>query len=337
MPSSSSRRAADLACSTCRPASAPRPAGLIVAEERVQLVEVQLSNVVDRLAADGEQQPRRAQTRAPLQSGHVCSTITLSSHASMPRVRLAALAVAAVVALDAARDAVEADLAPFLLVARRPSRRAACDQRPSRARCRRGSHRARASGRSFHGVSSEKPSALRQAVHHAPVPGVRVVAERLAHEAAAADAALRVGHQQLGVRQLVDAEPAAGAAGALGVVEHEVLGPDVAVDEVVRRAAQRAVEALRPARLRRALDDVQPAAARRRRAAPRRRAALIAFSCLPADDDAVDDGVHVRAPRVSSSSVFVRDVDRLAVDDHAAAALLAHLGEARRRAPRRRP
>ena len=38
---------------------------------------------------------------------------------------------------------------------------------------------------------------LRQAVHHPAVPGVRVVLERLAHEAAAADAPLRVGDQQL--------------------------------------------------------------------------------------------------------------------------------------------
>ena len=86
------------------------------------------------------------------------------------------------------------------------------------------------------------------------------------HEAAAEDAALRIGDQQLRMRQLVDAEAAARAAGALGIVEHEVLGLDVAVDEVVRRAAQRRVEPLR-LRLARAFDDLhlqQPVADQQR-------------------------------------------------------------------------
>ena len=54
------------------------------AEERVQLVEVELTDVVDGLRpGDREQQPRRPAAARPLQSGQVCSTITLSSHASI--------------------------------------------------------------------------------------------------------------------------------------------------------------------------------------------------------------------------------------------------------------
>ena len=53
------------------------------AEKRVQLVEVELADVVDGLARDSEEQSRRADPRA-WQSGHVCSTITLSSHSSIP-------------------------------------------------------------------------------------------------------------------------------------------------------------------------------------------------------------------------------------------------------------
>ena len=79
------------------------------AEERVQLVEVELADVVDGLAVDGEQQPRRADARAV-----AVGTGVLDHHLVEPRlhpgVGLAALPVAAVVALDAAGDAAEADL-----------------------------------------------------------------------------------------------------------------------------------------------------------------------------------------------------------------------------------
>ena len=71
------------------------------------------------------------------------------------------------------------------------------------------------------------------------------------------------------MRELVDAEAAAGPAGALGIVEHEVLGLDAAVDEMMRRAAQALVEALGLG-LARALDDLRPASAHRRPAAWRR-------------------------------------------------------------------
>ena len=58
-----------------------------------------------------------ARSRAPLQSGQVCSTITLSSHSSILRVGFAALPIAAVPALDAPGDAVEADLLALVIVA----------------------------------------------------------------------------------------------------------------------------------------------------------------------------------------------------------------------------
>ena len=93
-----------------------------------------------------------------------------------------------------------------------------------------------------------------------------------------------IGDEQLRVRQLVDAEAAAGPAGALRIVEHEVLGPDVAVDEVVRRAAQRLVEPLGLG-LARALDDVdlqQPVADEQRRGDP----GLDRLLVLAADDEA---------------------------------------------------
>ena len=56
------------------------------------------------------------------------------------------------------------------------------------------------------------------------------------------------------MRELVDAQAAARPAGALGVVKHEELRLDPAVNEVVRGAAQAVVEPLR-LRLARPLDD----------------------------------------------------------------------------------
>ena len=69
-----------------------------------------------RLAVDGEQQPRGAHARAVAVGAGV-----LDHHLVEPRlharVGLAALAVAAVVPLDAPRDAAEADLLALPLVA----------------------------------------------------------------------------------------------------------------------------------------------------------------------------------------------------------------------------
>ncbi len=133
------------------------------------------------------------------------------------------------------------------------------------------------------------------------------------------------------MRQLVDAEPSARPAGALGIVEDEIIRTDVAVDEVMRRAAQSLVET-RSVRLGRPLglplppiNDVhleQPVADEQRR----RDAGLDGFLVLATDDEAVDDGVHVVDVGCLEGGFF-RKVDALSVNDQAAAALLADLGE----------
>jgi hypothetical protein len=94
------------------------PGRLDRAEERVQLVEVELADVVDGLSRDGEQEAR------PPHPGAVAVGTGLLDHYLVepflhPRAGLAALAIAAVVALDAAGDAMEADLAPLVLLALR--------------------------------------------------------------------------------------------------------------------------------------------------------------------------------------------------------------------------
>src|SRR6185436_17905955 len=74
--------------------------------------------------------------------------------------------------------------------------------------------------------------------------------------ASTANTALRIGHEQVGMRQLVHAESAAGAAGALRIVEDEVDRPDVAVREVMRSAGESAMEAV-DVRLGRAFHDLR--------------------------------------------------------------------------------
>ena len=152
-----------------------------------------------------------------------------------------------------------------------------------------------------------------QAVHHPAVPGVRVVLERLAHEAAAEDAALRIGDQQLRMRQLVDAEAAARAARALRIVEHEVGRADVAVDEVVRRAAAARRRTVCASALLAPLTTctcIRPSPTSSVLAMP----GLDRLLVLAADDEAIDDRVHVRDRRLVELDL-VGDVDRLAVDD----------------------
>ena len=133
------------------------------------------------------------------------------------------------------------------------------------------------------------------------------------------------------MRQLVDAEPSARPAGALGIVEDEIIRTDVAVDEVMRRAAQslvetRSVRLVRPFGLPlRPINDVhlqQPVTDEQRR----RDAGLDGFLVPAADDEAVDDGVHVANVGCLEGGFF-RKVDALSVNDQAAAALLADLGE----------
>ncbi len=133
---------------------------------------------------------------------------------------------------------------------------------------------------------------LREAVHHAPVPGVGIVLEGLAHETAARDAALGIGHQQFRMRDLVDAQTAAGPAGALRIVEHEVLGLNVAVDEMMRVAAEAFVETFRfrlwphPS----ATCDLHQPVAHQQRGGD---SGLDGFLVLRADHEAVHHRVHV--------------------------------------------
>ncbi len=91
-----------------------------------------------------------------------------------------------------------------------------------------------------------KTEFLRQAVHHSPIPRIGVIFESLAHKTAADNTPFRIRHQQLRVRKLVDAQPATGPARTLRVVEHEVLGLYVAVNEVMRLAAESLVKPLGP-------------------------------------------------------------------------------------------
>ena len=207
------------------------------AHERMQLVEVELSHVVDVLSADGEEKPRRPYPRAI-----AVGTGVLDHHLVEPllhlRVRLASLPIAPVPAFDASGDAWKADLpsgplAPRVLGARRRNQFDLLwlDAVENRL--------ARALGQLLPGRVEREPDGLRQAEHLHAIPGLGVVAERFFDEAAVGDTPLDVGHEQIRVRQLVDAKTAARSAGALRIVEHEELGSDVAVDEVVRRAAER--------------------------------------------------------------------------------------------------
>ena len=166
------------------------------AEERVQLVEMQLADVVDGLACDREQQPRGADAarrcsrgrcarpspcratppsrssprRAAGSGGSSARSAARCRRSRLPCLRCSSrltFASGGVVHHDLlAFDAVEDRVADLLgqLLPRRVER---------------------------------ELQRLRQAVHHPAVPRVRVVLERLAHEAAAEDAALRVGNQQL--------------------------------------------------------------------------------------------------------------------------------------------
>ena len=118
------------------------------AEKRVQLVEVELPELVDRLAGDREQQARRAEPRAVAVGAGVLDHHLVEPRFH-PRVGFAALAVAPVVALDAAGDAAEADLLALRDRRASPSRRAATSARASSARCRRGSRLRAVSGRSL--------------------------------------------------------------------------------------------------------------------------------------------------------------------------------------------
>src|SRR5437763_1387134 len=83
----------------------------------MQLIEVELAEVVDALAGDREQEPRRPQSRA-LAVGTGVLDHDLIEPRFHPRASLATLPVATIVSLDSPRDPMEADLAPLPLASR---------------------------------------------------------------------------------------------------------------------------------------------------------------------------------------------------------------------------
>ena len=292
------------------------------AEKRLQLVEVQLPDVVDGLAFDGEQQaagpqPRPRAVGARVLDHHLVEPLLHSG------VGFSALAIAAVVALDAARDAVEADFLALVVVP--PYSRFGRRRQHDLLRIDAVEHRLpHLLLQIFPWRVEREVEPLRQAEHHAAVPRVRVVLEGLLDEATAADAALRIGDEQIGMRELVHAQPAAGSTGALGIVEDEVGRADLSVDEVMRRAADAPVEPVGVclARTGEHVDLHQPVAHQQRR----RHAGLNRFFVLPVHDKAIDDGVHVLHGRFVELELR-GDVHRLPVHDDPPAALLAKLGE----------
>ena len=273
----------------------------------MQLVEVQLAEVVDGLARDGEQEPRGADARAV-----AVRTDVLDHHLVEPGLHLgagfAALTVAAIVPLDPSRDPAESHFLPFPVVTldfcfRRRGQHDLLRVDPVQDRS------AHAVGQIGPARLERKAQGLREAVHHPAIPGVRVVPERLLHEAAADDAALRIGDEELGMRELVHAKTATRPAGALGIVEDKELGCDPAVHEVMGRAAQRAVEALGVG-LARPLHDLnlQEAVADEQGAGD---GSLDRFLVLPADHEAIDNRVHVLDRRFVQIDLS-RDVHQLA-------------------------
>src|SRR6478672_11277637 len=190
-------------------------------------------------------------------------------------------------------------------------------------------------GRSFHGVSSEKPNALLRLYIRTPsqVSGLYRYASftkqpaRMLRDGSGgsrAGASRRIGQEQLGMRQLVNPEAAARAARALGVVEHEVVGLDVAVHEAMRGTRERLVELLALG-LRRAFHDLhlhESIAHEECRGDP-----CLDRLLVPATHhETVDDGIHVLHLRLVELHLL-GDVDRLAIDDELAAPLLANLRE----------
>ena len=128
------------------------------AQERVELVEIELAELVDGLACNGEAEPGGPEPRAVAVGAGV-----LDHHAVEPGlhpgVRLAFLPVTAVAPLDPPGDSAEADLLalPVVAASLRLRRRAEHDllrSMPLRIAWRTGS------GSFSHGVSREKPSAF---------------------------------------------------------------------------------------------------------------------------------------------------------------------------------
>src|SRR3954466_8804698 len=161
----------------------------------MQLVEVQLPEIVDVPAVDGEQQSRRphAGAIAVRASALDHDLVEPCLHA---RVRLASLAITPVVPLDAPCNAVKTNLAAFLVVAPHPGIRrrgnwnfAAADSVENRL--------SRLVRPSLPWTNERKVQRGLQAVHNPAIPCVRVALERLAHEASSENVALGIGNQQV--------------------------------------------------------------------------------------------------------------------------------------------
>src|SRR5947207_5259022 len=250
----------------------------------------------------------------------------LDHHLVEPRLHsfasLTSLAVAPIVTLDSARDSVEPNLAADAIVAGHLRLGGRDDHDllldpvendiASRPR------------QLFPGRIEGEPERLGQTVHHRAVPGVRVVLEGLAEKAAAADAAAWVGDEQLGMGQLVDAESSTGATRALGIVEDEVLGLDLAVHEMMGQAAQPAIETLTLGGTGAANDvNLEQPVAYDQRGRDRGFDGLL----VPGrHDEPIDDGIHVPNARLVEVD-FGRNVNELAVDDEPSTSLLADFGE----------
>src|SRR5262249_51826661 len=133
-----------------------------------------------------------------------------------------------------------------------------------------------------------------------------------------------VRNEQFRMRELIHAQASARAAGALRIVEYEIIGADVSIDEVMRRTAQGTVELFR-LRLSGPLGDMdlQQSIANKQRACDTR---LDGFFVFPTDHKPVDNGVHLRyVGRIKLD--FARNVDGLPIDNQPPAPFLTQIGE----------
>src|SRR5262245_832064 len=115
--------------------------------------------------------------------------------------------------------------------------------------------------------------------------------------------------------ELVYAESAASPARAFGIIEDEVVRPDISVDQVMRRAAVCSVESFGFG-LACTLDYVwlQQSIAHQQRA---RNSGPNCFFVFSAHDESIHNGIHLRNGFVASN--FRGNIHRLAIDDQATA------------------
>jgi hypothetical protein len=196
---------------------------------------------VDALAGHGHQQPLRTQAR-PLAVRTAVLHHYLFQVLLHPGVRHLFLPVPAVVSLDPVRDPVEPDFFAHAPVARLRAFRQQLQELLA----------LRAVEEDIDDLLRQllerrlqaEAEVLRQAVHHPPVAGLLVVPERLRHKRPVQNAATLVRHQQVGMHLQVGAQPHAGSAGALRLVEHEVDRLQVHHHQIVLGTAEALVEPL---------------------------------------------------------------------------------------------